>query len=189
MPRKRHKAVSPKVTHTQLGVKVDRYEACVEARINIDAKDPRYAFQLDDRDPVYQYVTRVKIHGVGTYPDDRIGHAFEITVLGDESPSRRVFPTIKDLQERGEYGQPLYREYRGRSLPVLRPPPGLGLLSKVRGEAAWTAWVNVAARLVSDMLVLLGSTKGLYLCIHERKTGRDRWIDSLGLQTTDPAEE
>lgn len=72
---------------------------------------------------------------------------------------------------------------------MLRAPPGLGVLDKVRGEPGWTAWLNVAARLVSDMLVLLASRQGLYLAIQERKIGRTRWVDGIGLQTTDPAED
>jgi hypothetical protein len=138
---------------------------------------------------VYKYIARLTIVGTVTYPEDRAGQRFEITVYGDESPSRHVFPTLKDLQEQGEYGQPPYREYRGRSLPVLRKPPGLGLLDRVRGEPRWNAWLNVAARLVSDMLVLLGTKRVLYLAIEERKVGRTRWVDGICLQTTDPAED
>jgi hypothetical protein len=71
---------------------------------------------------------------------------------------------------------------------VYRKPPGLGVLEK-RGERAWTGRVNVEARLVSDMLVLLMSGRPLFLAIDERKDGRTRWIDGITLQTTDPAEE
>ena len=138
---------------------------------------------------MYKYVTRLKILGTAAYPSDRGGQRIEVTVYGDESPSRRVFPTLKDLQERGNYGEPLYRQYRGQSLPILRPPPGLGLLDKVRGEPMWTAWLNVAARLVSDMLILLSSGRELYLAIDERKIGRTRWVDGLSLQTTDPVDD
>ena len=180
---------TPKPTYSRIGVKVESYDARVEADINIEAKDPKYAIELDDRDPVYKYITRLTIVGTATYPEDRAGQRFEVTVFGDESPSRRVFATLKDIHERGEYGQPLYRQYRGQDLPVFRKPPGLGLLDKVRGESRWTAWLNVAARLVSDMLVLLGTKRDLYLAIEERKIGRTRWVDGVGLQTTDPAKD
>lgn len=185
----RQKAKQPKPTYSRIGVKVEKYDARVEAEISIEAKDPKYAIDLDDRDPVYKYITRLTIVGTATYPEDRAGQRFEVTVYGDESPSRRVFATLKDIHERGEYGQPLYRQYRGQDLPVFRKPPGLGLLDKVRGEPRWTAWLNVAARLVSDMLVLLGTKRDLYLAIDERKVGRVRWVDGIGLQTTDPVED
>ena len=188
MVRKR-KDVSPKAIHSRIGIKVDGYQARVEADINIDAKDPKYAIDLDDRDPVYKYITRLEIVGTATFPDDRTGQRFEISVYGDESPSRHVFATLKNLHELGEYGQPLYRIYRGQNLPVFRKPPGLGLLDKVRGEPRWTAWLNVAARLVSDMLVLLGTKRDLYLAIEERKIGRTRWVDGISLQSTDPADD
>lgn len=188
MPPKK-KETQPKPTYSRIGVKVEEYEARVEADINIYAKDPKYAIELDERDPVYKYVTRLKIVGTATYPEDRAGQRIQLDVYGDEAPSRHVFPTLKDLHERGEYGQPLYRKYRGVDLPVFRTPPGLGLLDKVRGEPLWTAWINVAARLVSDMLVLLGTKRDLYLAIDERKIGRTRWVDGVSLQTTDPAED
>lgn len=185
----RRKAKQPKPTYSRIGVKVESYDARVEADINIDAKDPKYAINLDDRDPVYKYVTRLTIVGMATYPEDRAGQRFKVTGYSDESPSRHMFPTLKDLHERGEYGQPLYRKYRGVDLPVFRKPPGLGLIEKVRGEPVWTAWLNVAARLVSDMLMLLGTRRDLYLAIEERKIDRTRWVDGIGLQTTDPAED
>ena len=50
----------------------------------------------------------------------------------------------------------------------------------VRGELLWTAWVSVAVRLVSDMLVLLGAKRDVYLAIDERKVGRVRWVDGVG---------
>ena len=89
MVRKR-KDVSPKAIHSRIGVKVDDYQVRVEADINIDAKDPKYAFDLDDRDPVYKYITRLEIIGTATVPDDRAGQRFEISVYGDESPSARL---------------------------------------------------------------------------------------------------
>lgn len=145
MARKGNRS-TPKATYSRIGVKVENYDARVEADINIEAKDPKYAIELDDRDPVYKYITRLTIVGIATYPEDRAGQRFEVTVFGDESPSRRVFATLNDIHERGESGQPLYRPYRGQDLPVFRKPPGAGLLDKVRGEPRWTAWLSVQLR-------------------------------------------
>jgi hypothetical protein len=39
------------------------------------------------------------------------------------------------------------------------------------------------------MLVLLNSGLPLYVAVEERREGRTRWIDGVGLQTTDPAED
>lgn len=188
MARKR-RSEEPKPVYSQIGVKVDRFEASLEADINVDAKDPRYAIDFDERDPIYKFITRLTITGAITFPADRAGHRIEITVYDDDSPSRRMSATLKDLQERGEYGQPVYRKYRDRTLPVLRKPSGLALLDKVRGESAWTSWANLSPRIVSDMLVLLSSDRQLFVAIYERKVGRARWIDSLSLQTIDPADQ
>ena len=43
--------------------------------------------------------------------------------------------------------------------------------------------------MISDMLILLGQKRRLYLSIHERKAKRARWVYGIALQTTDPAEE
>lgn len=40
------------------------------------------------------------------------------------------------------------------------------------------------------MLVMLSqSSRPLFLASHERKTGRERWVESLALRTADPAAE
>jgi len=72
---------------------------------------------------------------------------------------------------------------------VFKDPNGFALLEKIRGEATWTTWLNLAPRLVTDMLVLLGQQRPIYLAIQERKIKRTRWVQSITLQTTDPAEE
>lgn len=36
--------------------------------------------------------------------------------------------------------------------PVYEEPPALGLLTKVRGQARWIAWIQVPESLVSDSL-------------------------------------
>jgi hypothetical protein len=188
MARKRKNA-APESVITRLCVRMEASEVRVEAGVNIDARHPKYALSFNDEDPVYTYVTRLTFKGVVTSPPDRAGDRYQIAVSGDEAPSRRVSPTLKQLQDRDEFGSPRYRDYRGGSIPVYRKIPGLGLLDRVRGEAAWSGWANVSARLVSDMLALLNSGRTLYLAIEERREGRTRWIDGVGLQTTDPAED
>lgn len=167
--------------YTLLGVGVDGYEVRAEASINYDVHQPQYASEIDDDDPLFQYVTHLTIVGTSTYPEQRANARYEVTIYGDDSPSRGVHAKLKDAQVRGEYGSPEYREYRGRQIPVFRPPSGFGLINKVRGELAWTAWLNLAPRLVTDMLILLGQQRQLYLGIDERKAGRSRWVPSISL--------
>ncbi len=179
----------PKPTITRLGVLVESSDVRVEADINYDAKLPQYAIRLNEQDPVYKYVTRLVLRGAVTYPPERAGDRYEVSISGDDSPSKEVSPTLRQLQERDEHGSPKYREYRGGHIPVYKPVAGFGLVDKVRGEPAWSGWINIQGRLVSDMLVLLSSGRRLYLAIEERRLGRTRWIDGVGLQTTDPADE
>jgi hypothetical protein len=110
-----------------------------------------------------------------------------VTISGDDSPFSKTRLTVADVRERDEYRSPKYRKYRGGEIPVFKDVPGLGLLDK--GKTEWTAWVTLNPSLVSDMLVLLGSGSSLYLGLHERKEQRTRWVNSLTLQTTNPADE
>lgn len=105
MVRKRLKAARVPVI-TRLGVRVDASDIRVEAGVNIDAKHPQYAQSFNEEDLVYTYVTRVTFKGVLTYPSERAGDRYEIAVSGDEAPSRHVSPTLKQLQERDEFGSP-----------------------------------------------------------------------------------
>ncbi len=127
--------------------------------------------------------------GTATYPSDRTGECFELTIRGDDSPATRVGLRLRDMQLRDDNRVPQYREYRGQTLPVYRPVPGIASVRRVGKTSPWTAWINLAPRLVSDMLALLGFSGHLYLAILECKHSRERWIRRLSLQTRDPASE
>jgi hypothetical protein len=62
-------------------------------------------------------------------------------------------------------------------------------LNKMRGEARWTGWLFTSTGFVRDMLVLLSHGRDVFLALHERRSGRTRWIQGLSLQTNDPADE
>ena len=188
MPRSR-KVKKPEEVYTLLSIRVDTYEARADVTINYNVIHPQYAIDLHDSDPLFRHVTQLVIAGTLSDPADRPGDRYEITLRGDDSPGTSVNATLQDAQVRGEYGSPQYRQYRGREIPVYKPPSGLGLINKERGQPFWRGWVTIAPRLVTDMLVLLGHKRSLYLAIQERKAQRSRWIHSISLQTTDPAEE
>jgi hypothetical protein len=172
-----------------LAIRVERYEAEADASINHEIYYPQHAINLDDHDLVFRFIRRIVIFGRATYPEGRAGDAYELTIYGDDAPSRYLQATLEDFQARDEHRTSQYRTYRGREIPVYRTPNGLGLLQKERGEPRWTAWINVLSRLVNDMLTLLGSSRLLYIALQERRRGRDRWVKSISLQTNDPAGE
>jgi hypothetical protein len=49
--------------------------------------------------------------------------------------------------------------------------------------------INIAPRLVNDMLVLPGTGRTVYLALHDYKEQRVRWVRRFGLQAIDPATE
>jgi hypothetical protein len=162
-------------------------EASVDVSLHLE--HPHLAFHDTDDDPLFEHITQLVLIGTATYPSDRTGESFELTIRGDDSPSTRVGLKLRDMQLRDNNRVPQYREYRGQSLPIYRPVPGIASVSRAGKASPWTAWINLAPRLVSDMLTLLGVNGRLYLAIQECKRGRERWIRRLSLQTRDPASE
>ena len=59
--------------HTYLSIRVKRYEARIDASINHNAYHPQHAFDLDDRDPLYRFITQVTITGTAIHPEKRTG--------------------------------------------------------------------------------------------------------------------
>ena len=142
MHKKRRQKKQEEV-YTLLGIRVDSYEARLDASVNYNVHAPQYAFRLDGDDPLFQCVTHLKITGTSIYPDERAKARYEVTIYGDDSPSRGAQAKLKDAQVRNEHGSPQYREYRGGLIPVYKLPPGLGLIDKVRGKEAWTVLANL----------------------------------------------
>jgi len=122
MARRIKRRKKPEDEHTFLAVRVVDYDVSVDAGVNSAVYAPQYAWNLDDDDPLYRVKTRLTVYGTSTYPDERAGHPYELTVYGDDKPSRRVDGTLNDVQARDEHGAPRYREYRGRLIPVYNPP-------------------------------------------------------------------
>ena len=186
MPRRHSK---PDEEHSHIAIQVATYEAQANAAINHTAIAPQYAWDLNDDDPLYSFTSHLRIVGDALYPENRTGYRYELTIYGNDAPSRRVDAKLKDVHARDKHGSPQYRSYRGREIPVYNPPKGMGILDKVRGEQRWTAWVHATPRFVSDALALLSLRKELFLTIHERKIERTHWIQGITLQTADPREE
>ena len=189
MPRKGKRRSRSDEEHSHLAIRVERHEASVEAGINHNVYAPQSALDLDETDPLHEYTSRLLIFGTAIDPPHRAGEPYEITVYGEDDRTRRMRATLADVQARNEFGTPQYRPYRGRHIPVFRPPGGLGLLDKVRGERRWTAAIFVTSGFVSDALALLARGDPLFVAIHECRTERARWVRRLTLQTTDPQVE
>jgi hypothetical protein len=181
----------PSVVHTSVAILVDGYEARISASVNYSIEDPRYSiWELRPEERVFEFVTHLTITGTVTQPAELAGHRYEFTIYGNDGPSRDVNLTLKDVQVRDEkYNSPQYREYRGRRIPVVRHIPGLATVDKERGAPTHRAWLNIAPRMVSDMLVLLASGRKTYVDLQESREARHRWIRRFEVQTTDPSNE
>lgn len=188
-PRKKRTSKKPKEEHTHIAVLVEGWDVRADASINSTAHDARYGIRNEEDDPLYQFETHLEISGTSTWPKSRAGDIYDLTVYVDDSRSGWVHMSLKDIHVCDETGIPEYRTYRGRTYPVYRAPSGLALLDKVRGEPRWTAWVAGKPRFVSDVLMILDQSRPAYLAIHELKANRRRWIQSLSVQTNNPAEE
>jgi hypothetical protein len=189
MPRKTKRRKQTEEEHTHLAIRVERCEASVEAAVNYNVYSPQSAWNSDDDEPLHRFTTRLTVAGKSTSPDERAGDTYEVTIYGDNLGSGDVRATLRDVQARDEHGSPKYRQYHGRQIPIYNPPPGMGLIDKIRGEPRWTAWLRVSPRFTSDALALLSNGRSLFLAIHERKKDRARWVQSVSVQTSDPAEE
>ncbi len=189
MPKKKKRQKVPDDEHAHLAIRVDGYEAKIGATINHNVFAPQFAWNLEDDDPLFEFVTQLVISGTITYPEERSGASFEITFLASNTGSKDFQSTLKDVQARDEHGVPEYRIYRGRQIPIYKPPKGMGLVDKIRGEASWVAHLRVSPSFVSNALALLTTGRRLFLAVNERKSDQTRWIQSANLQTTNPAEE
>ena len=187
MPRgKKSIKGSEQETHTHIVVRVDRFKVRSSAGINHHAREPRYAYHDPADEFLYQFQTHLDIAGTVLDPQDRAGDAFGLTVHAESSPASGIFDRLKDVRLLDEHNAPRYQTYRGRDYPLYWAPSGLGMIYKARGEKRWSAALFAAPCFVSDWLVLLGDGRNLFLAIHECKIQRQRWMQDVALQTTDP---
>lgn len=189
MPRSKKRRNKPDEEHTFITIRVEHHDASISAGVNSEVYAPQFASKLDDDDPVFEFTSQVTITGVSTYPPEKAGDTYDLTISGVDATNHQIYAKLKDIHARDERGVPQYRTYRGKESPVYVNPYGLGTLDKVRGEKRWTAWIFVAPRFVNDLLALLTQQPNLFLGLHEFKVERSRWLRSVTIQTTDPAEE
>jgi hypothetical protein len=63
------------------------------------------------------------------------------------------------------------------------------MLDKTRGEPHWHGTIWAQSRHITDLLIVLGQSKPLFLGIRARMIDRHRWIQSVSVQTTNPADD
>lgn len=184
------KASTEVTERADIGIKVTQHEVRLGASINHDAIAPKYAWNSEGSDLVHEFTMHLTIRGIATFPPEHAADTYEISLYaGGASTVRNLATTLKDIQALDERDHPVYKKYRGRHVPVYAPPLGLALLNRNNGERCWRGWLQVTDRFASDAQTLLSQARPVYLSIGELRVGRTRWLASLNLQTTDPADE
>ena len=79
-PDKKRRVPKSAEEHTNLAIRVGDYKVKSRASINHYAYDPQYAWRDTEEDPLYEFETGLEVIGTGTYPDERKGDTYEITV-------------------------------------------------------------------------------------------------------------
>ncbi len=172
--------------YSLISIKIRDHNARAGASINHKVRDKRYQ---NDELRVYQFDSYLEISGICTYPDDRAGDRYLITIYGDQSDEGDLDKKLQGYHVRDKNGDPKYRKSRGHYLPVYEVPKGVGFIQKERGVNSWNGSIWVPNETVAMMFALLNSIGALFVELHERRIARNRWINSLTLQTTDPAYE
>lgn len=167
---------------------MENYEASVSAGINHVAYEPQYGWYSDGEEPVYQFRVDLTVSGKATSPDDRAGNSYDIMLSGESAPVRDLDCKLRGLAELDEFGAPRYRKYRGRDVPIYEPPPGLGVLNKVRGAPSWSTFLLVKPSMIEQWLTLLTTRSELFISMHEFRANRTRWVRRIQIGTAAPTE-
>ena len=183
MAKKKKKVIR---TYDFIVLRVSDYSARVDASINYEVRDSRYA---TDETKIYSFNSALEVTALSTWPEDHVGLMYYLTIYGHKPIQGDFDLTLGNFHVRNKDGFYKYRKRGGLEVPVYEPPKGIGLIEKVRGANRWNGSLWVHPKTVSDMLTLLTTVEVLYLFIHEMRLNRQRWILGLTLQTTDPEEE
>lgn len=172
--------------YTSLAIKVSKFEVAVGESINVNLRT-KLPFSWDDSDPVVAPDFRLMISGSCTFPEDRAGDSYQITLYGERLEREQL--TFKQIRVCDEHNVPVYRKHRGREYPAFELPPGLATIARLRGTREWQTCMWVSPHTVSRMLPVVSSGRQLFVSIDECKRDRQRWVRGFAVQTTDPADE
>jgi hypothetical protein len=177
------KKTKPVVRQEYLTLKVEDFSVEVSTAVNPEARKPS---QEDDSVDLYDYGSFIQITAICTSPEDHVNQRFGITVLRNRPHAVDFDATLRNVRLRDQDGTPTYRERRGRPLPLYDIPPGFTLLNRRRGTVDWEGAVWMPEQTITQLLMVLMPRKPLYLQIVVRTIDRERWLDSVTVQTSDP---
>jgi len=185
MPGRRQIA---KHEHTFVAISIERHIARCNAGVDLNLLGGSL-YDVDPKALVYRFDTTLEVSGICTYPVDRAGERYDITVYSANPYSRELTLRISDLQARDKEDAPRFKKLKHGLVPVYQEAPSLGYIEKVRGARLYSVVVWVAPVFVTDALTLLSHDRQLYAAIQERRLNRRREVRSFSIQTADPSEE
>jgi len=103
--------------YSLLSIRIQNHKARVGASINHRAKDKRCQH---DELRVYQFDSYLEIAGICTYPEERLGDGYSITVYGNQPDEGDLNARLKEYHVKDKNGNPKYRKSRGYHQPVDR---------------------------------------------------------------------
>jgi hypothetical protein len=92
----------PVEEYSLISIKIRDHKARVGASINHKARDKRYQH---DELPVYQFDSYLEITGICTYPENRAGDRYLITVYGDQPGEGDLDKRLQDFRARDKNGE------------------------------------------------------------------------------------
>jgi hypothetical protein len=83
--KRRSRAAIEEELHVHLAILVKHHNAGVRVSVNPDVYNQRPSWASED-DPVYTFSVELAITGISTYPEERAGDTYELTIHGDDAP-------------------------------------------------------------------------------------------------------
>ena len=108
MPRKKRasRRRNSREEYARVASRVNSYKVRAEAALNHNARNAEYAFRDTEDEPLYHFLAHLEIAATCTYPEERAGDEFDLTIYGEDHPDSDVFWKLKDVQVVGEYHAP-----------------------------------------------------------------------------------
>ena len=104
------RAKKPVEEYSLLSIQIRDHKATVGASVNHRAKDKRCQH---DQLRVYRFDSLLEISGLCTYPEDRAGEGFFITVYGDRFDEGDLDARLREFHGKDKNGDPKYRKSCG----------------------------------------------------------------------------
>lgn len=181
MSRKAKARSQPKFEHLMIGV--TDYEASVSGSVSSAFSNPNFIEFGFKEQPAFEFQINLTMSGTILDSDTRSGHELHLSLIGNDESSLKRSGTLKEYQIYDESEGPVFKTFRGRRIPVLEPPKGIGFIDKVRGEKTWNGFVFTSRSFVAQTLQLLQADRDLFIVLTEKTHDRTRAIQYFSIQT------